>query len=246
MTVARLRKNPWKWARGPLPTEDWPEEETLFQEGVVYLGDLKGRRFPTPSSKIELWTPELEKTFAAVGLTALPEFYSEPEQLTPLPHLERLTTDADEGVPSPFWPETNADVVRILTPDPRPSTPDYDTELITGRAPAAHFHSWTHFWWQPQEMWPDLYVQIHPAKAETLGIRDGDRVVVETAVGSIDALAWLYPGIRENAVYVPIGWGERQPYNPWKGTNWLISKEQRDPASDQTNFKALRCRVRRA
>ena len=278
MTVRRLRRHPHNSARGPLPTEDFEERETLFEEGSVYPGDTQGRRFPTPSGKLEFWTPELEAMFSAVGLSALPEFYSEPDQLLPLPHLEYLTTDADEGVPSPFWPGANSNVARIVCPpSARPpsstrgaggelaSLPTvvgegpgergisvsvkgavFDTELVTGRPPAGHFHSWTHFWWQSQEMWPDQYVQIHPEKASGLGIRDGDRVVVETSTGSIEAVAWLYPGIRKSAVYIPIGWGERQPYNPWKGSNWLISKEQRDPASDQTNFKALLCRVRRA
>ena len=245
MTVERLRRNPYNWARGPLPTKGSEERETLFEEGSAYPGDSRGRRFPTPSGKLEIWTPELEAKFNAIGLSALPEFYSEPGQLVPLPHLERLTSDADEGVPSPFWEGFNADVVRLVEPPPNPPAP-FDTELVTGRPPVPQFHSWTHFWWGSQEMWPDLYVQMHPEKATSLGVRDGDRVVVETSRGAVEARAWLYPGIRRDAVYMPIGWGERQPYNPWQGTNWLISKEERDPASDQTNFKITPCRVRKA
>ncbi len=149
MTVERLRRNPYNWARGPLPVEDFEEQETLFEEGMVYPGDGRGRRFPTPSGKLEIWTPELEAKFNAVGLSALPEFYSEPGQLIPLPHLERLTSDADEGVPSPFWPGFNADVVRLVSPGPNPPVP-FDTKLVTGRPPVPQFHSWTHFWWGAQ------------------------------------------------------------------------------------------------
>lgn len=243
MTVSRLRCAPWSWARGPLPTEDFEERETLFQEGTAYPGDAKGRRFLTPSGKLELWTPEMESKFQLLGMTALPEFYSEPERIEALPHLEWLTTDADEGVQSPFWRDTCADLVRI--PQQPGPTQRYDTELVTGRPPAGHFHSWTHYWWQSQEMWPDLYVQIHPKKAASLDIEDGDRVVVETTTGSIEAVAWVYPGIWKDAVYLPIGWGERQPYNPWKGINWLVSKDRRDPASDQANFKTIPCRIRK-
>jgi len=69
-------------------------------------------------------------------------------------------------------------------------------------------------------------------------------VRVETAHGAIDAIAWVTEGIRESAVFVPIGWGERQPYHPWRPVNFLTDKTQRDPISDQTNLKALLCRVR--
>jgi len=276
MTVERLRRSPYNWARGPLPTADFEERETLFEEGSTYPGEPDGKRFPTASGKLEIWTPRLEAMFNTVGLTALPEFYSESQQLIPLPHLERKMTDADEGVPSPFWPGVNAGVARVVTPSsasplvpegeqgaedgPRPlapsptgrrgdaeeTDPPFDTELVTGRPPVPHFHSWTHFWWESQEMWPDLYIQIHPEKAATLRVSDGDRVVVETAHGSLEAVAWLYPGIRKTAAYLPIGWGERQPYNPWKGSNWLLSKEERDPASEQVNLKTNLCRIRRA
>jgi anaerobic selenocysteine-containing dehydrogenase len=104
----------------------------------------------------------------------------------------------------------------------------------------------THYFWQAQEMWPDLYCQIHPDKAARLGIADGARVRVETAHGAIEAVAWLHAGIRPEAVFVPIGWGERQPYHPWRSVNFLTDKNQRDPVSDQTNLKALLCRVSRA
>ena len=48
------------------------------------------------------------------------------------------------------------------------------------------------------------------------------------------------------AVFIPIGWGERQPYHPWRPVNFLTDKTQRDPVSDQTNLKTLLCRVSRA
>ena len=66
---------------------------------------------------------------------------------------------------------------------------------------------------------------------------------VETAHGAIEAMAWVQAGIRETAVFIPIGWGERQPYHPWRSVNFLTDKTQRDPVSDQTNLKALLCRV---
>ena len=69
---------------------------------------------------------------------------------------------------------------------------------------------------------------------------------METAHGAIEAMAWVNAGIREDAVYVPIGWGERQPYHPWRSVNFLTDIAQRDPCSDQTNLKSLLCRISRA
>ena len=45
----------------------------------------------------------------------------------------------------------------------------YNLELVTGRPPAPQFHSWTHYFWQAQEMWPELYCQLHPERAGILG-----------------------------------------------------------------------------
>ena len=121
----------------------------------------------------------------------------------------------------------------------------FDTELVTGRPPAPQFHSWTHYAWQAQEMWPDLYVQIHPDKASRIGIEDGETVKVETSHGEGEARAWITAGIRPTAVYMPLGWGERQPYHPWKPSNFLTDGTQRDPYAEQTNLKSLLCRISR-
>jgi anaerobic selenocysteine-containing dehydrogenase/Fe-S-cluster-containing dehydrogenase component len=251
-TQKRLHSVPHRWVRIPVATEDAPEIETLYLEGTSVPTGAPGRRFPTASGRLEFWTEELEAKFNTLGLSALPEFYSEREQLIDLPYMELLETDAETGVISPFCsPATGSARGRIVAPGPdhpgaRLRAQGFDTELVTGRPPAAHFHSWTHYFWQSQEMWPDLYCQIHPEKAAQLGIRDGERVCVESAHGKIEAMAWVHAGIRPTAVFIPIGWGERQPYNPWRPVNFLTDSTQRDPVSDQTNLKVLLCRVSRA
>ncbi len=247
LSYARLKASPTGWLRWPIMTEDGPSAETLFLEGSAYPGDPQGRRFPTPSGKLELWTPALEERFATYGLSALPEFYTEPEQLIPLPTLELVKGDGDDGPPSPFWNNRcYANVARIVPEPPPIDRQRYDMELITGRAGAMHFHSWTHWLWQAQEQCADLYAHLHPTRAAALGIQTGDRVRVESPRGSIEAVAWVAPGIRESAVFVPLGWDERQPYHPWKPVNWLMPRDQRDPISDQTNLKVNLCRVSRA
>ena len=95
----------------------------------------------------------------------------------------------------------------------------------------------------PHMGWNRVFQQrAHPLFA---GIEDGERVRVESAHGVIEAVAWIHKGIRPTAVFIPIGWGERQPFNPWPSVNFLTDKSQRDPVSDQTNLKSLLCRVSR-
>ena len=92
-------------------------------------------------------------------------------------------------------------------------------------------------------MWPDLYVRIHPDKARSCGVRDGGRVRVETRHGATEARAWIHAGIRPTAVFIPIGWGERQRFNPWRSVNFLTVPEQRDPLSGTSNLRAWLCRI---
>lgn len=252
VTQKRLHSRPYRWVRFPVATEEAEELNTLYLEGTTAPGKTEGQRFPSPSGKLEFFTEEMDAKFKGYGLSALPEFYSERESLFDMAHLEMLDPDWTEGIKSPFLNgAAYASRARIIPPEKAQPAADlralgYDMELVTGRAPAPHFHSWTHYSWQAQEMWPDLYAQMHPTTAKRLGIDDGARVTVETAHGTADARAWITNGIRERAIFMPIGWGERQPFNPWRPVNDLTDKHQRCPISEQTNLKSLLCRVRAA
>ncbi|MBI4183183.1 MAG: molybdopterin-dependent oxidoreductase [Proteobacteria bacterium] len=252
ITQRRLHAVPYRWVRFPAASEDAPEIETLYLEGNTAPGQPAGKRFPTPSGKLEFWTDAQEADFAALGLSALPEFYGEREGLLDLPFVVREEGDERLSLLSPFEKvPTGAARARVVppaedAPAARLRAQGFDSELVTGRPPAPHFHSWTHYFWQAQEMWPDLYCQIHPERAAALGVKDGERVRIETAHGAIEARAWIHAGIRPTAVFVPIGWGERQPFHPWRSVNFLTDPSQRDPISDQTNLKSLLCRVRKA
>lgn len=252
ITQKRLHERPYRWVRFPVASEDAPEQDTLYLEGTTAAGAPEGHRWPTPSGKLEFWTAAQEAKFQAYGLTALPRFYAERESLIDLPYVELIDTDADFGVESPFVNNAAyANRGRIVeTSNAHPAAAlrarGFDMELVTGRPPAPHFHSWTHYAWQAQEMWPDLYCQIHPDAATRLGIADGAVVRVETAHGAVEARAWVTAGVRPTAVFLPIGWGERQPFHPWRPVNYLTDKTQRCPISEQTNLKSLLCRVRAA
>jgi anaerobic selenocysteine-containing dehydrogenase/Fe-S-cluster-containing dehydrogenase component len=252
VTQKRLHASPSRWVRFPVASEDAPEQETLYLEGTTAVGAPQGHRFPTASGKLEFWTEAQEAKFAAYGLSALPRFYSERESLNDMPYVEMIDPEGADGIANPFGRHAGIGArARIVEPDEaRPAAAlrekGFDMELVTGRPPAPHFHSWMHYSWQAQEMWPDLYVQIHQQTASKLGIADGDAVLVETDHGAAEGRAWLYSGIRKSAVFMPIGWGERQPFHPWKPVNFLTDATQRDPLSEQTNLKSLLCRVRKA
>ena len=238
-TTERLTSLPNRTVRVPwFDGEDGEIDPVYVTEAQAQKTEL---RYPTASGKLEFWTEELEAKFKSMGLSALPEFYSEAEQLIDMPHI-----DYDEALQvSPFF--DNDTLVRSgkIVDEKIAKPSEFDTELVTGRPPAPHFHSWTHYFWQAQEMWPELYCQIHPDKADLLSIKDGDRVIVKTGNGEIKARAWIHRGIRPSSVFIPIGWDEQQPYHPASSVNHLTDSRL-DPVSQQANLKSHLCRVSKA
>ena len=250
-TQKRLHATPKRWLRVPLMSEDAEEIETLYLEGTTAPGKPEGQRFPTASGRLEFWTESQDAMFRSLGLSSLPEFYADTEQLIDLPYVERQEEGEAEVVRPYAHSRTLMKPYAIVeanaaSPSRRLKSLGYDTQLITGRPPAPHFHSWTHYAWQAQEMWPDLYVQMHPEKAGELGIQDGEEVSVETAHGTVTARAWLHAGIRTDTVFIPIGWDSTQPFHPWNSVNFLTDENQRDPLSDHSNLKTYLCRVSKA
>ncbi|TVT70871.1 MAG: molybdopterin-dependent oxidoreductase [Denitromonas halophila] len=251
ITLARLKSKPYRWMRTPVAHEDDPETGTLYLEGSTAFGRAPGKRFPTPSGQLEFWSAALESKFATMGLSALPVFYSEAEQLIDLPYLVPASARGADAPISPFFHNpARVDAVVVAqasadSPGARLRAEGFDTELVTGRPTAPHFHSWTHYFWQAQEMWPELYCQIHPDKARRIGVADGGKLRIETPRGSIEARAWVTAGIRPDAVYVPIGWDKTQPFHPADSVNRL-TEGALDPISHQSNLKLHLCRVRAA
>ncbi|MGY8959772.1 MAG: molybdopterin-dependent oxidoreductase, partial [Alphaproteobacteria bacterium] len=96
VTQKRLHSVPYRWVRFPVATEDAPEIETLYTEGTTAVGAPDGHRWPTESGKLEFWTAEMEDNFQVLGLSALPEFYGEREQLIDVPYMDLLEGDDGE------------------------------------------------------------------------------------------------------------------------------------------------------
>lgn len=241
ISTERLLAQPSRWMRMPVKNDGDVPPDTLYQEGTTAFEAPEGHRFPTPSGKLEFFNDALEQRFAEMGLSALPEFYTEKASA----HLAPTLQYGEDEVVSSFF-HTDAFVKPgALVETQAPVASEFDMELVTGRPPAPHFHSWTHYFWQAQEMWPQMYCQIHPKKADSLGVADGDQVTVRTANGALTVRAWRYSGIRENAIFIPIGWDEQQPYHPSEPLNQLVGLAL-DPISQQPNLKLHMCTVKKA
>ena len=240
-TTERLTSLPNRTVRLPRFEGGPGEIDPVYVTELIRNNPDAALGYPTSSGKLEFWTEQQERKFAAMGLSALPEFYTEAEQLVDLPHIKY---DTVAKLSSFFGDETLVYPGQIVN-EPVERDMAFDTELVTGRPPAPHFHSWTHYFWQAQEMWPELYCQIHPRKAAALNIEDGDDVFVETVNGRITVRAWIHRGIRPNCVFIPIGWDEQQPYHPGSSVNHLTSVRL-DPISQQANLKTHLCRVGKA
>ena len=240
-SIERLLAQPNRTVRLPYFEAKGDELDPVYTTEYMRIHPDANLSYPTDSGKLEFWTPALENQFNQMGLSALPEFYTEAEQLVDLPHIEY-----DESPrPSSFLGDNTLVYGGSIVDDPPQRDPRFDTELVTGRPPAPHFHSWTHYFWQAQEMWPELFCQIHPDKAAAIGVADGDTVSVETASGRISARAWIHRGIRPNCIFIPIGWDEQQPYHPSSSVNHLTAARL-DPISQQANLKTNLCRVEKA
>jgi anaerobic selenocysteine-containing dehydrogenase len=54
------------------------------------------------------------------------------------------------------------------------------------------------------------WIEINPHAAERLGVQDDDVVRVISSAGEVEAIVYVYPGIREDVVAMPIGQGHEQ------------------------------------
>jgi molybdopterin-containing oxidoreductase family iron-sulfur binding subunit len=65
------------------------------------------------------------------------------------------------------------------------------------------------------------WVEMHPSRAESLGVENGDMIRVTSPHGTVEAPLWAYPGIREDAVAISMGMGHENTgrYSDGKGVN---------------------------
>jgi len=78
------------------------------------------------------------------------------------------------------------------------------------------------------ENW-EIWIEINPATAKSLGIEDGDEVYVESVLGKIKTRAKLYAGALPYVVNMPYEQGHRA-YGRWAShtganPNWILVNE---------------------
>jgi anaerobic selenocysteine-containing dehydrogenase len=87
-----------------------------------------------------------------------------------------------------------------------------------------------------REKCSEPFLEIHPADAEKFGIKDGDKVMVETLRGGVKIKAKVTDEIIAGVVNMMHGWEENN-------VNVLTNDEARDPVSGFTEFRVNLCRV---
>jgi anaerobic selenocysteine-containing dehydrogenase len=254
MTTERMskRSEPLRW---PCPSVDHPGVSTLYLDHASWYNAAqalnpqnKGKRFLTPSGKVEIYTPEIQKQLAIAGHAALPIFYTHPEVTGQHPTIEYTT----QLVKNPVNPQAFTQKVKLGKVSSGEVHREYPLMGMTGRSSVVHFHSVTHWTYTGKQMNGVRLVQIHPKVAQAAGINNGDEIIVESPRGSITGTALIWEGIREDTIFVPNWFGQEQkmaeelrtPY--YKAANQLIDDQYYDNLSGQLAFKCFACRVKKA
>jgi formate dehydrogenase (coenzyme F420) alpha subunit len=250
MTADRLaaRAEPLRW---PCPTPRHPGVSTLYlddpswYEAADSLG-ARGKRFLTPSGKVEIVTAELDRALAPAGHAALPVYYTHPEVTGDNPTIAYL----DEFVTNPVNPQALTRPVRLGVPGHQEHQ-GFPLMGMTGRPSVAHFATVTHWTATGKQLNGVRLIQIHPETAARFGIADRDTVVVESPRGSVSGTALLWPGIRKDTIFVPNTFGPAQELGDQFGSprysaaNTLLDDRYYDNLSGQQAYKCFACRVRK-
>jgi anaerobic selenocysteine-containing dehydrogenase len=116
---------------------------------------------------------------------------------------------------------------------------DYPLTLITGTRLPMYLHSQHRNIPALRRLHPEPYLEIHPETAQKSGVKNGDKVIVESPRGKVAIKAQLTEGIMPGVVHIPHGWVEFD-------CNLLTDHEKRDPVSGFPGLKSALCRVRKA
>ena len=133
-------------------------------------------------------------------------------------------------------------------PPHEPPGGEYPFIYTTGRT-VYHFHTRTKTARAPQlnKAAPDAWVEINPSDAESLGVKEGDLLRVETPRGSLEAKARI-SGIRKGVVFAPFHYGYfdtpegEGPNGHPRAANELTITDW-DPVSKQPIFKVAAAKV---
>jgi anaerobic selenocysteine-containing dehydrogenase len=139
---------------------------------------------------------------------------------------------------SPTMADYGYDPLPTFTQSQENPSQRYPFTLITGSRVIAFTHSQHRHIARLRKLMPQPLVEVNPDLAKSLGIADGERVVVESPKGSITLNARITPDIHPQVLSLQHGWDEAN-------ANILTDNEQHDPISGYPGLKTTLCRVRK-
>jgi anaerobic selenocysteine-containing dehydrogenase len=254
MTQQRLEKSaaPLRW---PCPTARHPGVSTLYLDHPSWYAAVeaidpasKGKRFLTPSGKVEIVTPDIDRKLRSAGHAALPVFYTHPEVTGKHPTVEYTT----ELVANPVNPQALTPKVKLGVPGSDTVHRTYPLMGMIGRPSVVHFAGVTQWTGLGKQLNGVRLIQVHPTTAKKAGIADGDEVVVESPRGAVRGTALLWKGIREDTLFVPSTFGPMQKLAQeygvplYESANVLVDDRYFDNLSGQQAYKCFACQLRKA
>jgi anaerobic selenocysteine-containing dehydrogenase len=122
-----------------------------------------------------------------------------------------------------------------------PEPPDFHFPflLLTGRGTSSQWHTQTRTGKSDilRKLYPEqIYVEIHPADARKLGVKEGNPVTIRSRRGEIQAAVYLAPTVQRGQIFLPMHYRE---------VNQLTDSSF-DPHSRQPNYKACAVAVMKA
>ena len=211
---------PWKGIEGAIDYELSPIGLS-YEYLEEHPGPEFGRKYPPE---------EMYRKYAKfLSLPMLPgkaALYSEA--------LERLGYD-----PLPTYKEPGE------SPASRPDlAKEYPLICTAGLKPVLYTHSQFHSLPWLREIMPEPWIEMHPQKADELGIQDGDMVVVTSPRGSIEIRCRAVNTVDPRVVAIAFGWGD-----PYAGSqpivNVLSPHDIRCPISGATSNRCFLVKVTR-
>jgi anaerobic selenocysteine-containing dehydrogenase len=93
------------------------------------------------------------------------------------------------------------------------------------------------------------WAEINSKRADELGIKEGDVLLIRSTSGEIEALAYPHPGIRPDVIGIPMGQGHHKSgrYAEDRGSNVLsILVDEKDTVTGALAWAATKVKVQRA
>ncbi len=125
-------------------------------------------------------------------------------------------------------------------PAPMPEPPDFDYPylLLTGRGTSSQWHTQSRTEKSAilRKLYPrHIYLEIHPADARQLGVKEGDPIRIRSRRGEIEAAVYLAPTVQRGQIFLPMHYPEVNQ----------LTHSAFDPHSRQPNYKACAVALRK-